>query len=173
MTGNATNLLIRWQNGDQQALELLTELLYTQLKSIARYHLGKERHDHTLQATELLHIAFEKLMGLDDVDLKSKAHFLAIGSNIMRRILVDHARTKLTQKRHTASSNLKNNVDISGEYTNILHIDQLMTQLGEIDERQSKLAELFYFGGLSHEEAAETLGISVRTVQRELQMARA
>lgn len=174
MTTKATELLIRWRQGEQEALEQLTQLLYSQLRNIAKYHLGKENKNHTLQPTELVHIAFEKLIGLENVDWKSKAHFFAVSSNIMRRILVDHARAKLTHKR---KSNLplmsEDEVEIQDHYVDILQIDDLMTQLSNMDERKGKLAELHYFGGLSHEETAETMGISMRTVQRELQLAKA
>jgi len=171
-----TRLLISWSDGDKNALEELLPLIYRSLQKIARHHLNRERASHTLQTTALVHEAYLKLIDHNSVDWKNRAHFFAIASQAMRRILIDHARKQIAEKRGGDGEKISldeiDAIAIKPDQT-LLALDEALNELEKIDRQQSRIIELRYFGGLTVEETAEVLQISPRTVAREWAMARA
>jgi RNA polymerase sigma factor (TIGR02999 family) len=170
-----TRLLDDLQKRQQKAAPKLFELLYNDLRHMALRHIQSEGADHTLQATALVHEAYLRLLGARE-DWRNRAHFFAIASTAMRRILVDHARAKHAAKRPDAKR--KVNLDdlplICAEPRDeILALDSALERLSQIDARQGRIVELRYFGGLTSEEAAEVLGVSTITVQRDWAVAKA
>jgi RNA polymerase sigma factor (TIGR02999 family) len=161
--------LIEFEDHPQEAAQLLFEVLYNELRRMAQRHLQSERSGHTLQATALVHEAYLRLVGVRQT-WRNRAHFFAIASSAMRRILVDHARAKNAAKRPDAQQQIQ-----IGEspllcimpYDDVIALDLALQKLSQIDSRQGRIVELRYFGGLTSEEAAEALGISAVTVQRE------
>lgn len=178
-----TGLLAGWSQGDAQALDRLVPLVYDDLRRIARGHLRRERDDHTLQSTALVHEAFVRLAQQRGVLCRSRGEFFGWMSMLMRRILVDHARGRNAAKRgdgavperlddmHTGSLDLADHD--SGRWLDILQLDQALQRLAELDERQGKVVELRFFGGLSVEQTADALQVSATTVKREWATARA
>ena len=170
-----TRLLKAWSGGDEEALEKLTPLVYKQLHQIARHYMGGERSGHTLQATALVNEAYLRLVDCTKVNWQDRAHFFAVSANLMRRILIDFARSRGYLKRggavaHIAldeSPSLCNEPDV-----NLVALDDALKALAAIDERKSKVVELKFFGGLSVEETAEVLHISSDTVIRDWQFAK-
>jgi RNA polymerase sigma factor (TIGR02999 family) len=172
-----TRLLISWSDGDSTALETLMPLIYRSLKKIAHHHLNRERGSHTLQTTALVHEAYMKLVDQNSVQWKNRSHFFAISSQAMRRILIDHARKQIAEKRGGAegrkiSLDEVDAVSVNSDQ-NLVDLDEALCELEKVDPQQSRIVELRYFGGLTVEEAAEVLEISPRTVAREWAMARA
>jgi RNA polymerase sigma factor (TIGR02999 family) len=175
-----TRLLVQWSGGDDAALEELTCLLYRELRSLAQRHLRRERSNHTIQRTALVHEAFVRLINQESVDWRSRGHFLALASTVMRRNLVDHARARLTSKRGAGQEvqSLEeidaDTVDESADSDeNITAIDGALTRLAAVDDRQVQIVQMRYFGGLTIEETAQALDISEATVKREWTLARA
>jgi RNA polymerase sigma factor (TIGR02999 family) len=175
-----TRLLVQWSGGDAAALEELTCLLYRELRSLAQRHLRRERSNHTIQRTALVHEAFVRLINQESVDWRSRGHFLALASTVMRRILVDHARARLTSKRGAGQEvqSLEeidaDTVDESADSDeNITAVDGALTRLAAVDDRQVQIVQMRYFGGLTIEETAQALDISEATVKREWTLARA
>jgi len=172
-----TELLVEWQNGNQQALDQLMPLVYGELRAIARRYLSRERSDHTLQSTSLVHEAYFKLVDQRRVQWQNRAHFLGIAAQLMRRILVDHARTAHRLKRggDMPSLTLDAAVEAStpAREIDLLALDEALDRLAVIDPRQSRLVELRFFSGLTIEEAAVALGTSPGTVKRDWTTARA
>lgn len=173
--GEVTRLLVDLQDRKQDAAPRLFELLYDQLRHMARRHLQNERPDQTLQATALVHEAYLRLVGADQ-QWCNRAHFFAIASSAIRRILIDHARAKHAAKRPGSQQRidldevpLLSHEDSDG----IIALDRALEKLSQIDVRQSRIVEMRYFGGLTSEEAAEALGVSVITVQRDWRVAKA
>lgn len=172
---DVTQLLHRWRDGDPEALEELTPLLYDELRRLASGQLWGERRNHTLQATEVVHEAFVRLVG-SDVAWQDRAHFLAVAARTMRRLLIDHARGRAREKRggDLARVTLQPNdavIQPAGE--EILALDNALSALAAHDERAASIVELRHFGGLTHDEVAEVLGVSLSTVKRDLRMATA
>lgn len=171
-----TRLLRDWGNGNQQALEKLVPLIYGELRQIAHRCLYRERPGHTLQTTALVHEAYLKLIDQRDARWQNRSHFFAIASQAMRRILIDNARRHSAAKRGGSAENLPldeaANVSIEPDPI-LLPLDEALTKLEEIDEQQSKIVELRFFGGLTIEETAEVMKLSIDTVKREWAMARA
>lgn len=171
-----TRLLRDWGNGNQQALEKLVPLIYGELRQIAHRCLYRERPGHTLQTTALVHEAYLKLIDQRDSRWQNRSHFFAIASQAMRRILIDNARRHSAAKRGGSAENLPldeaANVSIEPDPI-LLPLDEALTKLAEIDEQQSKIVELRFFGGLTIEETAEVMKLSIDTVKREWAMARA
>jgi RNA polymerase sigma-70 factor, ECF subfamily len=170
-----TQLLRKCEAGDRAAEVRLFELVYADLRRIARRHMGAERPDHTLQATALVHEAYLQLVG-KDINWQSRSHFFAVAAQSMRRILVDHARTLKTEKRGAGGRKLTLDEALNlsdAESQDLLDIDRALERLTAWDPRQGKIVELRFFGGLTDEEAASFLGISARTVRRDWNMARA
>jgi RNA polymerase sigma factor (TIGR02999 family) len=173
---NITALLQQIKQGNVAAESDLLPLIYNQLRAIARNQMGRERPDHTLQATVLVHEAFLQLVGNSQIDWHNRAHFFALASRLMRRILVDHARAARAQKRPGARQKVELEsalVFVEAQYADVLALDEALRKLAEWDLRQSRVVEMHFFGGLSFEEIAEVLGISDRTAKRDWTMARA
>ncbi len=171
-----TQLLLAWRNGDEQALEKLTPLVYDELRRLARGYLRRERADHTLQATALVNEAYLQLIGQPNVDWRDRAHFFGIAARLMRQILVDHARAHAAAKRGRGEQALPLDeaIGIPGTTTpDVIALDDALKDLARMDERKSRIIELRYFGGLSIEETAEVAGLSIATVRRDLRMAEA
>lgn len=172
-----TRLLASWSSGDSSASEQLFAVVYDNLQRIARNHLRREHRSHTLQTAALVNEAYLKLIDQKSVNWQNRAHFFAIAAQAMRRILIDHARRTVAEKRGKGAQKIslddaENSVSHSPD-ENLLALDDALTRLQELDEQQSRIIELRYFGGLTVEETAEVLKISTRTVQREWAMARA
>lgn len=173
---DVTQLLLDWNAGDQRALAELMPLVYAELRQIAARQLRRERHDHTLQPTALVHEAWLRLAQTNRLTWQNRAHFLGVAAELMRRVLVDHARRRSASIRGGGETRLALdealNVAPSRE-VNLLALDDALTSLAALDPRQSKIVELKYFGGLEIEEIAEVVGISPATVKRDWQWARA
>jgi len=170
-----TELLVRWKAGDQQALEELVPLVYQELRNIARYHLQRERPGHTLQSAALVHEAYLRLLDQRPFETENRAHFLAVASRLMRQILVDYARSHGAAKR---GADLRVELDASlvlpkVQSTDVIALDDALSDLARLDEQQSRIVELRFFGGLAIEDIAEVLGISPSTVKRDWNVAKA
>src|SRR5262245_54942650 len=171
-----TRLLIAWSNGDEQALETLMPLVYQDLRRLAAYHLRRENAGHTLQPTALVHEAYLRLVRQKGVRWQNRVHFLAIAAQMMRRILVDYARARRFAKRGGGAQqvSMEQLTDMPDEQAaELVALDDALNALARFDERESKIVELRFFGGLSIEETAEALGISPGTVMREWTFAKA
>jgi RNA polymerase sigma factor (TIGR02999 family) len=172
--GEITQLLRRAASGDRTAEELLFPIVYGEMRKLAAYLLRSERPDHTLQATALVHEAYLRLTGEDNIAWENRAHFFAVAARTMRRILVDHARALNAAKRRVIRVSLESALVYSDEQSEeLLAIDEALTRLAEWDARQSRIVELRFFAGLTEDETARVLGISVRTVKRDWTMAKA
>ena len=170
-----TRLLIAWGQGDQAALDELLPLIYQELHRMARRHLGRERGGHTLQTTALVHEAYLRLIDQQEVGWQNRAHFFAIAAQMMRRILVDHARARHYQKRGGGAQRVsfEEALVVSNERAaEVVALDEALTSLAEFDPRKSQMVELRFFGGLSIEETAEVLGVSPGTVMRDWTLAK-
>jgi RNA polymerase sigma factor (TIGR02999 family) len=175
-SGQVTELLRRFQDGDRQALDQIYPLVYDELRLAARRALARERDRMTLQATELVHEAFFKLVGADGVQWQGRAHFIAIASRAIRQILVDHARRVRAEKRgggaeHVTLGDADAALTVPAE--EMLALDDALARLGDMEPRLRTVVEYRFFGGLSEREIAEVLGVSERTVQRDWIKARA
>ncbi len=172
-----TMLLQKVGGGDRDALDELVPLLYERLRRLAHHRLMRERSDHTLNTTALVHEAYLELVDIDHADWKDRAHFLATASRVMRHILVDYARQRNAQKRGGGQVPVELDDDalrLSEEYAEAVEdLHDALTRLEAISPVQSRLLEQKYFGGLKLEECAEALGVSRSTVARELKLARA
>ena len=171
-----TKLLVDWSSGNKEALDLLTPLVYQELRKIAAGYLSHERDAATLQPTALVHEAYVRLVSQDMPDWESRSHFFGVAAHLMRQILVDHARKHQRQKRGAGMAKvpLEDALSFAAEKSSgIVALDDALTELAKIDERKSKVIELRFFGGMSVEETAQALGISVATVGREQRMAEA
>lgn len=170
-----TRLFERWIKGDGEALRLLTPRVYAELKRLALHRLSGEQQNHTLQATALVHEAYLRMVQHPPRAVSNRRHFFALASRVMRQVLVDHARERGAQKR---AAGIK--VELTPEMlpvrppdVDLLALDQALTKLAALDERQSKIVEMRFFAGFSIEEAAEALDASPATVKREWVTARA
>ena len=171
-----TQLLRAWSNGDEAALDRLAPLVESELHRLADSYLRRERPGHTLQTTALVNEAYMRLIDDTGVRWENRAHFYGIAAQLMRRILVDHARRRQKLKRggdQLRVSLAEAETVVETQNADIVALDDALTSLSEFDERKSKIVELKFFGGLSEEAIAEVLKISLRTVQREWNLARA
>jgi RNA polymerase sigma-70 factor (ECF subfamily) len=172
--GEVTVLLKRMQRGDAEAADKLIPLMIDELRRLARAYMRKERIGHTLQPTALINEAYLRLAGYEHMDWKSRSHFIATAAAIMRQILVDFARRRRSLKRGAAEIVPLNENLLSNEQSReIVDLDHALKSLAKLNERQARIVELRYFGGLSVEETAEVLGISPITVKRDWALARA
>lgn len=174
--GEVTELLVKWSEGDNDALEKLLPIVYAELRRIADNYLRREQSGHTLQPTALVHEAFLKLVKTQGLDWQSREQFFGIAANLMRQFLVDHARKSTAGKRGGSSPNLPLDeaFTISTESDeNLLLLDEALNRLAEIDPQAARIVELRYFAGLTIEETAEVLKTSPTTVKREWATARA
>ena len=175
-TGAVSRLLEAWGRGDLQARDDLMPVVYRELRRRAGAYLRRERQDHTLQPTALVHEAYMRLVGQERVAWQNRAHFFAIASHMMRRILVDYAREHEAAKRPGAGVRVMLDDRIGAaepRACEFIAVDQALVELTRIDPRQGQIVELRYFGGLSEQEVGEVLSISRATVTREWQTARA
>jgi len=174
---NITILLREWSGGDREAMDGLLPLVYNELHKQARRYLRRERQDHTLQTTALIHEAYMKLIGQKNVEWESRNHFFAIAAKMMRRILVDHARTRHRDKRGGDDVKLQldqaMNVAVDEQNVDLIALDDALNRLEKLDPQQARVVELRYFSGLSLEETAEALNISRATAARDWAMAKA
>jgi RNA polymerase sigma factor (TIGR02999 family) len=166
----ATALLTAWRSGDESALEQLIPLVHGELRRIARRLMSGERAEHTLQPTALVNEAFLRLVDVQRVQWQNRAHFLAVAARLMRRVLVDAARSRTYQKRGGGAALL--DVDAlalaaPGPAPDVVALHDALTALAAVDERKSQVVELRYFGGLSVDETADVLGVSPETVMRD------
>ena len=175
MRESITELLVEWSNGDQAALDRLAPLVYEELRRMARTYLRGERPDHTLQATALAHEAYLRLVDQHSVSWQNRAHFFGIASQMMRRILVNHALARSTAKRGGGVQRLALDEAVGfagGREVDLVVLDEALNELEKLDQSQSRIVELRYFGGLSLEETAQALDLSPATVKREWRTAR-
>ncbi len=172
-----TQLLIKWSKGDEQALKELMPLVYRELHAIAQRHLRHESPERTLQTTDLVHEAYLKLINQTRIQWQNRAHFYAISAQAMRRILIDHARKNLREKRGGQATKLSLDeglIDVSDNGAeDLIVLDEALKKLAALDPKKSQLVELRYFGGLSIEEAAEVLGCGAATVVRQWRLTKA
>jgi len=171
-----SRLLADWGQGDQEARDALIPLIYNELRRIARRHLAHERSDHTLQSAALVNEAYVRLAGKQPPKWQNRAHFFGVAAQMMRHILVDHARNRLAAKRGAGAPRLSLDPEIAlpqKAELDLVTLDAALNKLAEMDPQQSRLIELRYFGGLSIEETAIVMGISTRTVDRVWAAARA
>jgi RNA polymerase sigma factor (TIGR02999 family) len=173
--GDITRLLQAWSAGDKQALDDLLPLLYRELRSLAASYIRRERKDHTLQATALVHEAYLRMVDQTQVQSQSRTQFFAIAANLMRQILVHHARRHRAVKRGGGNKVQLNDAVAAVEQpgSDLIALDQALDRLAELDPRQARIVELRFFGGLTEEEIAGVLAISLATVQRNWRIARA
>lgn len=170
-----TQLLRDWQAGDPSARDQLLEIVYEELRRQAARYLRRERPDHTLQPTALVHEAYLQLIDQNSINWENRAHFFGVAARLMRRILVDHARAHRAEKRGSGQEQLALDEAIGVPQTkdlNILALNDALDELERMDEQQSRIVELRYFGGLSIEETATVTGVSPATVKREWAMAK-
>ena len=171
-----TQLLIHWSQGDKAALDQLVPLVYPELRRIAKRHMNREGPAHTLQTSALINEAYLKLVDQQNVKWQNRAHFFAVAAQVMRHILVDHARTRSYAKRGGGAPKLP--LDEAAALTEqraaeLITLDDALRDLARLDTRRSQIVELRFFGGLSLEETAEVMNMSPSTVQREWRAAKA
>jgi RNA polymerase sigma factor (TIGR02999 family) len=175
-TENFTQMLKDAQTGNRASLDEFLPLVYDELKRIAAHKLSFERANHTLQATALVHEAYLRLIDQHSVDWQNRAHFFAIASEMMRRILVNHAESHNAKKRGDGKTLIS--LDDAGDLAadsevDLIFLDNALKELAQFDAVQAKIVELKFFGGLTNEEAAEVMNVSDSTIKREWRMARA
>jgi RNA polymerase sigma-70 factor, ECF subfamily len=173
---DVTQLLMQWTGGDAAALDQLLPLVYDELRRLAASYLRRERSDHTLQSTALVHEAYLRLVDQRETQYQNRAHFFAVASQMIRRILVDHARGHMRDKRGGGAPKLSIDeaLAVPGENNlDLVALDDALHTLAELDPRQSRVVEMRFFGGLSIEETAEALEVSPATIKREWTTAKA
>ena len=171
-----SKLLLNWGQGDQGAREALIPLVYDELRRLARRYLRRERPDHTLQSAALVNEAYLRLVRQDQPQWQNRAHFFGVAAQLMRHILVDHARNRAAAKRGAGAPRLTLDPDVAlpqARDVDLVALDDALNQLAALDPQQSRLVELRFFGGLSIEETSVVLGVSPATVKREWATARA
>ena len=169
-----SELLQNWKRGDENALHELLPLVYNELRRLAHYHLQSERPDHTLQSTALVHEAYMRMMGQQPAQFQNRAHFIAVASRLMRQVLVDYARERRAGKRDGGCRigfEFAEALPVSGD-AELLALDDALEELSRIDERQAKIVEMKFFGGLSAPDISQILGLSRITVDRDWATAR-
>jgi RNA polymerase sigma factor (TIGR02999 family) len=172
--GDVTQLLQAWNNGDSSALENLVPHVYKELHRIARWYMAGERRSHTLQASALIHEAYIRLVDWKNVQWINRCHFFSVGAQMMRKILIDHARARRSQKRGGVAEQVTLNTEVligSAKSLDLVSLDDALRRLQEFDPRKSQIVELRIFGGLTNEEVAEAMDIAVITVRRDWKLA--
>jgi RNA polymerase sigma factor (TIGR02999 family) len=175
-THEVTELLLAWNHGDEAALEKLIPLIHNELRRLAHRYMGGERPGHTLQTTALVNEAYLRLIDSSRVQWQNRAHFFALSAQLMRRVLVDFARSRNYQKRGGDAVQVSLNEAVAGSTeraADLVALDDALTALAKSDERASRVVELKFFGGLSIEETAEALKVSPKTVKRDWEWAKA
>lgn len=174
--GEVTQILIDLRRGDRGDQDRLILLVYNELRRIAGAHLRREVAHHSLQPTALVHEAYMRLVDIDTVDWQSRAHFFSVASRVMRRILVDNARARHADKRGGGAPTIfieEALLASPSRAPEIIALDEALNQLALLNERQAKIVEMRFFGGMTEEETGDVLGISVRTVKRDWRIAKA
>ena len=168
-------LLAKWQAGDEEALRCLLPIVYNELRRLAHRYLRKERPGHTLQSTALVHEAYLRLMKQEGLAFESRAHFFGICAQLMRQILVEHARSQRAAKRDFGRRLTLDDAANAARIRSVdlIALDDALMDLAKLDQKQSRIVELRYFGGLSIEETSQVLGVSPATIKREWATARA
>jgi RNA polymerase sigma factor (TIGR02999 family) len=170
-----TRLLLDWRNGDAQAFEKLAPLVYRELHRLARRYRNKERRDHTLQVTDIVHETYLRLVDADGIDWQGRAHFYAIAARLMRRVLVDYARSHAFIKRgggiHHVTLDEAQAASLEPD-SDLVALDDALRRLADLDPRKAEVIEFRFFGGLTVEETAEVLQVSSDTVKRDWRLAR-
>src|SRR5262245_65406810 len=167
---NITKLLLDWRNGDGEALGRLMPLVYDELRRMANHYMRNERKGHTLQTSALVNEAYLRLVDHENIEWQNRAHFFGVAAQAMRRILVDHARTRNYQKRGGGAQqvSLDQAMTLAGDRAaELIALDDALRELAKMEERKSRIVELRYFGGLSLEETAEAIDVSIPTVTRD------
>ena len=176
-SNQVTQLLLDWSHGDRAALDELMPLVYQELRKLAGGYLRSERPDHTLQPTALIHEAYLRMIGKNMPQWQSRAHFFGVAARLMRQILVEHARTRHAAKRGGDQQKISLDdapqVFAQSDAAELLTLDDALTKLAAFDERRSRILEMRSFGGMSVEETALALGVSERTVKRDMRLAQA
>jgi RNA polymerase sigma-70 factor, ECF subfamily len=174
-SNQVTQLLKKWQDGDQSALNDLVPLVYGELRRLAHHYLRSERSDHTLESSALVHEAYLRLVSQEPNDLQNRAHFMAVASRLMRQILVDFARSRAAAKRNFGCTLVLDEAVAlpQSKDVDLILLDDALQRLSQLSERQSRIVEMRFFGGLSIEETARVLDISSATVERDWTVARA
>jgi len=173
-THNVTELLAQWANGDEEALQQLTPIVYKELRLIAASYMRKERQGHSLQPTDLVNEAYLRLVNRKHPNWQNRVHFFGVAARLMRQILVDHARRRWAAKRAALTIPLNEAISFDQDRgPELLALDLSLSSLEKFDARKSKVVELRYFGGLSMEEIAQALDVSPVTVRRDLRLAEA
>jgi len=170
-----TQLLVAWSNGEKDALDQLIPLVYSELHRLAHRHMAKENRGHPLQSTALVHEAYQRLVNLKDVNWQNRAHFFAVSAQVMRRILVDYARSRRYSKRGGEWRHVPLNEAVAvfpDRRTDIVALDDALRTLADIDPRKARVVEMRFFGGLSVNETAEVLDVSSETVLRDWRLAK-
>lgn len=173
---NLTELLRDWRQGDRTALDRLTPLVYDEIRRIAHRYMDRERQGHTLQTTALINEAYLRLLGQQQVNWNSRTHFYAVVAQVMRHVLIDHARSRLYLKRGGEAQRVpfdEATLMSTERATELIALDEALNILAELDARKARVIELRYFGGFSLEETAAVLGVSVMTVRRDWRAAKA
>jgi RNA polymerase sigma factor (TIGR02999 family) len=173
--GELTELLNAYGNGRREALDELLPIVYAELRRIATNYLARERTDHTLQPTALVHEAYLRLINQRNVDWRNRAQFYGLAAQMMRRILVNHAEARRAQKRGDGAGKVpldEFTISFQEQNLDVLALHEAMNELAHLDEQKSKIVELKFFGGLTTEEIAEVTGLSIRSVEREWAFAR-
>jgi RNA polymerase sigma factor (TIGR02999 family) len=170
-----TRLLVEWGNGDQAALDELIPLVYDELRRLAGRYMRRESQGHTLQTSALVNEAYLRLVDQKSVQWQNRAHFFGVAAQLMRRILVDHARSRSRAKRGGKAQmvSLAEQAVMSKEVADVIALDESLNNLAELDPRKSQIVEMKFFGGLTNEEVAEVLKVTSRTVEREWRKAKA
>jgi RNA polymerase sigma factor (TIGR02999 family) len=173
---NVTGLLLAWGTGDEAAFDRLVPIVYEELRRIARRYMAGQRRGHSLQATALVNEAYLRLIDVQHMNWQNRAHFLAMSARLMRRVLVDYARSKGSQKRGGGAVKVTFDEGLpvaSGRGQDLVALDEALEALAKLDERRSRVVELRSFGGLSVEETASVLKVSPETVMRDWKLAKA
>ena len=174
-SNEVTGLLRAWGRGDEEAMQKLMPLVYDQLHAAARHYMAGERAGHTLQTTALIHETYLRLVDIRHVEWQDRAHFLAVCARLMRRILIDFARSRGYQKRGGAAPHVNFDEQLvvsAGPDFNLVALDDALNRLAQVDERKSKVVELRFFGGLDVKETAEVMKVSADTVMRDWKLAK-
>jgi RNA polymerase sigma factor (TIGR02999 family) len=174
--GEVTDILVELKRGNREAQNRLIPLVYKELRRIAKAHLRRESAGHSLQPTALVHEAYLRLVDIKEIDWQCRAHFFAVGSNLMRRVLVDHARANQAAKRGGPENTIwldESVLQSPSRAPEIVALDDALNELARLDERQAKIVEMRFFAGMTEQETGDVLGISVRTVHRDWRVAKA
>lgn len=175
-TKNVSQLLVAWSEGDEAALEQLTPLVYDELHRLARRYMRRESPGHTLQTSALVNEAYLRLVDQRQVRWQNRSHFFGIAAQLMRRILVDHARSHRRAKRGGDAHRLSLDATVimsKDRFADLVYIDEALSKLSKFDPQKSRIVEMKFFGGLSTDEVAECLHVSSRTIEREWRKAKA